>query len=135
MKVNVLKRLPITSRVTDLSSNKREYRCEIEMPTLASGILFKGDAYSYDSKDKNFVKNIDINVVSNGTVSFYKIANPIYEKAYDKNADAETKKQLKEALDKDRKEFKGLAEKINKIYEQAERDVLDVLESAGYLEV
>ena len=40
----------------------------------------------------------------------------------------------KEALDKDRKEFKGLAEKINKIYEQAEKDVLDVLESAGYLE-
>ena len=132
--MRVLKRISTLSKIVDLSSDSRQYRCEIEMPTLASGILFKGDAYSYDSKDKNFIKNIDINVVSNGTVSFYKIANPIYEKAYDKDVDSETKKQLKEALDKDRKEFKGLAEKINKIYEQAENDVLDVLESGGYLE-
>jgi hypothetical protein len=133
--MKILKRLSTISGITDLASTKREYWSDISFPTVNGALLFRGNCYTYDSKDKNFVKTIDLNVVSHGQVGFYKSANPIYEKAYDKNNDDETNKQIDEALDKDNRELRDLAEKINKVYEEAGKKVFDILKKAGYQEV
>ena len=53
-------------------------------------------------------------------------------KKYEENLDDETKKKLLKLFENDRKEFKNIADQINKIYEEAGKKAEAVLKKAGY---
>jgi hypothetical protein len=131
MRVNVLKRLATTSKMEREYSEGSQYSCEIKFPTIGSGMDFTGRLGSYDINDK-FTNEISLNVYSSGSTYYQKASNPVYEKRYEKDLDEQTKKEIREGFDKDRKELQGVAEQINKIYEEAGKKVEAVLKKAGY---
>lgn len=132
MKVNVLKRLATTSKVEREYSSGSQYSCEIKFPTIGSGMNFLGAAADYDFKGKTFCNQISLGVYSSGNVYFAKDGDPLYEKKYEENLDDETQKKLLKLFENDRKEFKNIADQINKIYEEAGKKVEAVLKKAGY---
>lgn len=132
MKSSILKRLAITSKMENEYSEASLYSCEIQFPTIGSGMNFFGNAADYNYKGKNFYNQISFGVYSSGSVYFAKDSDPLYEKKYEKNLDDETKKKLLKLFEDDRKEFKNIADQINKIYEEAGKKAEAVLKKAGY---
>lgn len=132
MKIKVLERLATTARIEREYSKDSQYACEIKFPAIGSGIDFTGRLGSYDLDDK-FTNEISLNVFSDGAVYYQKAPNPIYKNRYEKDLDEQTKKEIAESLEKDRKELKVVAEQLDKIYEEAGKKAEAVLKKAGYL--
>lgn len=132
MKVNVLKRLSTKAKIVDEYSHGAFFNCEIEFPTIGSGMKYECRAGDYDYKEKVPVNQVSFNMYSSGAVYYAKEADPEYMKKYEENLDTETKKKLLELFDKDRKEFKNIADQVNKIYEEAGKKVEALLKKAGY---
>lgn len=132
MKVNVLKRLSTEAKIVDEYSRNGFFSCDIEFPTVGSGMKYECRAGDYDYKEKVPVNQVCFLMYSNGEVCYVRKADPEYVKKYDKDLDEETKKKLSELFDKDRKEFKNIADQVNKIYEEAGKKVEALLKKAGY---
>ena len=132
MKSTILKRLAITSKMESEYSEGSQYSCEIKFPTIGSGMYYECRAGDYDYKEKVQVNQISFNMYSSGEVYYAKKADPEYKKKYEENLDDETKKKLLKLFENDRKEFKNIADQINKIYEEAGKKAEAVLKKAGY---
>lgn len=132
MKVNVLKRLSTKAKIVDEYSHGSFFNCEIEFPTIGSGMRCECRAGDYDYKEKVPVNQVSFNAYSSGAVYYAKKADPEYMKKYEENLDDETKKKLLKLFENDRKEFKNIADQINKIYEEAGKKAEAVLKKAGY---
>lgn len=132
MKVNVLKRLSTQAKIVDEYSHGAFFNCEIEFPTIGSGMRCECRAGDYDYKEKVPVNQVSFNAYSSGAVYYAKKADSEYMKKYEENLDDETKKKLLKLFENDRKEFKNIADQINKIYEEAGKKVEAVLKKAGY---
>ncbi len=132
MKVNVLKRLSTKAKIVDEYSHGAFFNCEIEFPTIGSGMRCECRAGDYDYKEKVPVNQVSFNAYSSGAVYYAKEADPEYMKKYEENLDDETKKKLLKLFENDRKEFKNIADQINKIYEEAGKKAEALLKKAGY---
>lgn len=132
MKVNVLKRLSTEAKIVDEYSHGAFFNCDIEFPTIGSGMKYECRAGDYDYKEKVPVNQISFGVYSSGAVYYAKKADPEYAKKYEENLDDETQKKLLKLFENDRKEFKNIADQINKIYEEAGKKAEAVLKKAGY---